>query len=378
MDSVDALYDAIDEETRETLEAYDFQPERFLTLRRRYVDGELGPDSNAIEGTIEAPGPEDLDVLPGRESVDGGRLIDLGREALLNGDVGLVILNGGMATRFGGVAKGCVDVFDDRSFLELKLADAGRWSGNVDLLLMNSFNTEAVTREHLEEHDYFETDPSDVYPFAQGINLRLTPEGDLFRESDGSFSPYPPGHGDLRDALVEGPLEGFLERGGKYLMMSNVDNLLATLDPLVIGAHVKASRSGAEMTVEAVESEPGDSGGKPARVDGNLRLVESFQFPESFPWETIPVHNTNTLTFDAEVLQRDLDLNWYVVEKEVEGRTAIQFERIAGELSADLACHVLNVPRDGEWSRYLPVKERSDLDENRDFLRRVLTERGVV
>jgi len=378
METVEELFGELDDETAETLETYGFDAEKFLELRRAYVDGELGPESNEIEGTLEAPRPEDIDVLPGRESVDGRRLKSLGREALAAGEVGLVILNGGMATRFGGAVKGCVEVFDGRSFLELKLQDAGRWGGRVDVLLMNSFNTDEITRKHLEDHDYFACDAGDVHPFTQGINLRLTPEGELFREEDGSISPYPPGHGDLRDALNTGVLETFLEGGGKYLMMSNVDNLMATLDPIVIGSHVKASRSGAEMTVEAVESEPGDSGGKPARVDGNVRLVESFQFPEGFPWETIPVHNTNTLTFDAEVLQGEFDLNWYVVEKQVEGRTAIQFERIAGELSAELESHVLNVPRDGEWTRYLPVKRRSDLRENRDFMRRVLTEREVV
>jgi len=378
METVEELYDDIDPETQQTLERHGFEAETFVELRGRYIRGELGHESNQIDGGIEAPRPDDLDVLPGRESVDGRRLIQLGQQALLDGEVGMVILNGGMATRFGGAVKGCVDVFDGRSFLELKLEDAGRWSGHVDVLLMNSFNTDEITRDHLADHDYFACEEEHVYPFTQGINLRLTAEGDLFREEDGSVSPYPPGHGDLRDALVEGPLEGFLDRGGRYLMMSNVDNLMATLDPLVIGSHVRASRSGAEMTVEAVESAPDDSGGKPARVDGNLRLVESFQFPEHFPWETIPVHNTNTLTFDAEVLQRDFDLNWYVVEKEVEGRTAIQFERIAGELSAELDTHVLNVPRNGEWSRYLPVKRRSDMEENREFLRKVMTERDIV
>ena len=378
METKQQLYDQLDDETIERLESHDFDAERFLKLRADFLAGRLGEESNRIEGEIEAPGPDDLDVLPGREAVDGRRLIEIGEQAIRNGEVGICVLNGGMATRFGGVVKGCVEVFDGRSFLELKLRDAGRWAGMVPTMVMNSFNTGVKTREHFEEHKYFGFDPEDVRLFTQNVSIRLTPDGELMRDDEGRVSMYPPGHGDLAEALNRGPLQEFIDGGGEYLMMSNVDNLLATVDPLVVGSHVQASRSGAEMTVEAVNSEPGDAGGKPARVDGNLRIVESFQFPEGFPWDAIPVHNTNNLIFDAEALQRDFSLNWYVVEKDVDGRTAIQFERLAGELSAELDTHVLSVPRDGEWSRFLPVKRKSDLEDNREYIRKVLDNRGIT
>mgnify|MGYP006281859589 CR=1 FL=1 len=378
METKQELYAELDDETLAVLERNAFDAEQFLQLRRDFLRGRYSRESNRIDGQIEAPSPDDLDVLPSRESVDGRRLRQLGREAIHNGEVGLCVLNGGMATRFGGAVKGCVEVFDGRSFLELKLRDAARWDGNVDVLVMNSFNTDEPTREHLVDGEFFECSPEDVFLFKQNVAIRLTPDGELFRDEEGQVSLYPPGHGDLPEALNRGVLERFVEGGGRYLLMSNVDNLLATLDPLVIGSHVKASRSGAEMTVEAVKSEPDDSGGKPARVDGKLRLVESFQFPESFPFSAIPVHNTNTLTFDAEALRRDFDLNWYVVEKEADGRTTIQFERLAGELTAELDTHILSVPREGEWSRYLPIKTREDLASNRGYLKRRLQNRDII
>lgn len=375
----DDLFEAVSEEKRQTLERNKFDAEAFLALWKRYRDGQLDETSNRIHGEVRPPGPEDLDVLPGRESVEGRRLREIGREAIEAGKVGMVVLNGGMATRFGGVVKGCVDVFDGRSFLELKLRDAGQWGGEVDFLLMNSFSTDDTTREHLVDNDYFGVDSSNVFMFRQNVSIRVTPDGELFRTDDGDISLYAPGHGDLAEALNRGVLQRFIDRGGEYLMMSNVDNLLATLDPLVVGAHVRAADgSGVEMTVEAVRSDPGDSGGKPARVDGELEIVESFRFPEGFDWETIPVHNTNTFMFNAEALQRSFDLNWYVVDKEVEGRTAIQFERLAGELSAFLQTQCLSVPRQGARSRFLAVKTREDLEENRGFLKEVMADRNVI
>lgn len=378
METEQQLYDNLEEETINTLERHGFDAERFVDLRRAFLAGELSEEANRIGGDIEAPGPDALDVLPSRESVEGQRLIRIGEQAIRQGKVGVCILNGGMATRFGGAVKGGVEVFGERSFLELKLRDAARWDGAVDVLVMNSFNTDDPTREHLVGGDYFGCDGDDVFLFTQNASIRLTPQGDLFRDDDGQVSMYPPGHGDLPEALNRGVLERFIDRGGEYLMMSNVDNLFASIDPLVVGSHIQASRSGAEMTVEAVKSEPGDSGGKPAKVDGKLRIVESFQFPEAFPYDAIPVHNTNTLTFDAEALQQDFNLNWYVVEKEVDGRTAIQFERLAGELSAELDSHILSVPRDGESSRYQPVKTRDDLESNRQPIREVLSNRDIV
>jgi UTP--glucose-1-phosphate uridylyltransferase len=242
---------------------------------------------------------------------------------------------------------------------------------------MNSFATDEASRQHIEENDYFGCPSSSIHPFLQNISIRLTPDGDLFRRDDGTVSLYSPGHGDMPEALNRGPLEDFLERGGEYLMMSNVDNLLATLDPLVIGSHIKASSvSDVEMTVEAVEATPDDAGGKPARVDGSLEIVESFRFPEEFDWEDIPVFNTNTFMFDAEALQQDFDLGWYLVEKTVQGRTAIQFERLAGELSHFLKTKVLRVPREGDQARFQPIKTRDDLANNRERIKRILQKRG--
>ncbi len=206
--------------------------------------------------------------------------------------------------------------------------------------------------------------------------MRLTPQGDLFCEADGSPSRYAPGHGDLTFALREsGVLARFREAGGKVLFMSNVDNLLATVDEAVIGAHLA---SGAEVTVECVDKEPGDKGGAPALVDGRLEIVESFRFPEGFDQDRIGVFNTNTLLFDAAAIDRDFDLSWFAVEKKVDGRAAIQFEHLVGQLTAFLPSHFLRVDRDGPDGRFAPVKDPDELDRRRPQIRAALEARGIL
>ncbi|MBA2663683.1 MAG: UTP--glucose-1-phosphate uridylyltransferase [Bradymonadaceae bacterium] len=357
------------DEERAILTENHFQIADFLELRRRYLDGELSPAKNRVSGVVSAPLTGELRPMASRYSEAGERYIRLGRSALERGEVGALILNGGMATRFGGAVKGCVEVFDGLSFLGLKLHEARRRGPRVPVLLMNSFATHDQTIAHLEQHDYFGFEPENLLAFRQNVSIRLTPDGQIFRKADATETLYAPGHGDLPDAVGRGALEQFRARGGKYLLMSNVDNILATLDPLIIGMHIDAQQRGIEMTVESVEKDPGDTGGMPARVDGHLQVVEAFRFPASFDLDMIPVFNTNTFIFNADALDQDFELTWFVVEKKVDDQGVIQFERLAGELSTYLKTEFLVVPRRDEESRFLPIKTREDLDQHRAFIK---------
>lgn len=354
---------------RGLLEAHHFNRAVFEQLRARYRSGQWTTADNRVQAVVEVPRQGDIQRLEPLESERGQELFAIGQKALENGEVGALILNGGMATRFGGVVKGCVDVFEGRSFLGLKLADAARFGEAVPVLLMNSFATDEKTREHLEARGYYGFSKEKVQMFTQNISLRLGADGEIFRTADGD-TLYAPGHGDVAEATRRGALQTFLRGGGKYLLMSNVDNVLASLDPLVVGTHIAAARErGVQMTAEVVDNLGSASGGMPARVDGHLQILEAFRFPEGFDVSAIPVYNTNTFMFSAEALDQDFDLTWFVVEKTVKGQRALQFERLAGQLTAFLKSQFIQVPRQGMDSRFLPIKRREDLDENRDFLR---------
>jgi len=170
-------------------------------------------------------------------------------------------------------------------------------------------------------------------------------------------------------------LSEFRKAGGKLLYMSNVDNLAATLDPAVIAAHTAA---GVQISVEVADKAPGDKGGAPARVDDDLQIVESFRFPESFDQDSIPVFNTNSFVLDAAAIDADFELTWFLVRKKVEGRVAIQFERLVGELTALLTTHCIGVLREGDDGRFQPVKDPPDLDARRETIRQMLEARGSL
>ncbi|MFW5966822.1 MAG: UTP--glucose-1-phosphate uridylyltransferase [Persicimonas sp.] len=371
------LWDQISDDQKRILERNHFDADQFVELRRAYLAGELGEEQNRIEAEVTAPGGDDVRALPERDSDEAKRYIELGREAIEAGKVGIVVLNGGMATRFGGVVKGCVEVFDGLSFIGLKALDVRRHGAGTKMLLMNSFATDEKTREHLEENDYFGLERDQLISFNQNISVRLTPDGELFREG-GDVSFYAPGHGDLPSAIGRGALQQFREAGGEYLLMSNVDNVLASIDPLVVGMHVDASNRGAEMTVESVQKKVVQVGGFVARVDGEPQVVEHFRLPDDSLKDELQLLNTNTFMFDAEALDDGFDLTWFVVDKEVDGQTVIQFERLAGELSAFLKTTFVEVPARGDEARFQPIKRREDLAENRGRLERIARARGIV
>jgi len=75
---------------------------------------------------------------------------------------------------------------------------------------------------------------------------------------------------------------------------------------------------------------------------------------------------------DVDVLERRYPLTWLYVEKDVEGRKAVQLERLVNELSAFLPTTYLLVPREGPRSRFVPVKTPEDLEQARPQLRELL------
>ncbi len=366
----------IDAQTQALLETYGFDRALFERLRAHLRAGELDAGANRVRGRLEPPAAGDVRLLPDSGSQQRQALAQRGEAALRAGQVGCVVLAGGMATRFGGVVKAAVPALPGRSFLSLKLADfrrVARAAGvRIPVFVMSSFATHAALLELIETE---RCDELALEVFPQLISLRLALDGGLFRE-DGKLSPYAPGHGDLSFALRRsGALQRFLAGGGRLLATSNVDNLGATLEPAVLGAHLQ---SGAEMTAEVAARGRGELGGAPARLDGRLQIIEDFRFPPEVELGRFPYFNTNTFVLDARALDRDFALTWFVVRKRVGGQEAIQFEHLVGELSAFLSCSCVEVARDGRDGRFQPAKDPEELERRRPEIEKILRARGVI
>lgn len=338
--------------------------------------GQAEEAHNRLAGVVEPPGPGDVVDAPREGTAEHARLSAVGEEALRRGQVALVVLAGGMATRMGGVVKALVEALPGRTFLDLRLDEqarlAARVGAMVPLWLMTSEATDAPLRQALGAR----RDDERVATFEQDVSLRLTPEGELFIGGDGAPSVYATGHGDLPDALRRsGLLAKFRARGGRYVWIANLDNLGATVDAALLGRHIE---SHAALTVEVVDKVGSDRGGGPIRWNDRKIIAEELRLPAGFDPSQVRVFNTNTFLVDAEALS-ELAMAWtYVkVDKTLGDRKAVQFERLLGELTTALEPDFVRVPREGPASRFLPVKDRAELAARRPELEAIVRARAT-
>ncbi|HVG87525.1 MAG TPA: UTP--glucose-1-phosphate uridylyltransferase [Gaiellales bacterium] len=359
---------ALDGWDDDQLRALGVDPGWLRGLARELLHGD--DDVNRVRGQVEPPGEDDVAQLPERDSVEGSRLTALGLDAMRRGELAVVVLAGGMATRMGGVVKALVDAVPGVTFLEARLAERTYWAGqagaSLPMWLMTSHATDEAISDALAG-----VQDDDVAKFRQHASVRLTPEGELFRDSEGNLSLHATGHGDLPDALRQsGLLDAFIGRGGRVLLIANLDNLGASVDPLLLGWHLDHDDP---LSVEVVDK-GSERGGIPVRLNGRPVILESFRLPAGFDEAAVTVFNTNTFLVDA-IAVRDLDIDWsyFRVEKAVEGRPAIQFERLIGQLPEALPARFLKVPREGAQSRFLPAKDHPELERNRPSIARRIT-----
>ena len=375
MSSLPEQLDRLDPDLRALLRKHNFDRERFLRLAEQVRKGE--PARNRVEGTVAPPAQGDVSSLPDPGSKEHATLERAGLDLLAEGKCALVVLAGGMATRMGGVVKALVEALPGKTFLDLRLAEMDalekRSGCRAPLWLMTSHATEAGIAAALGSR----IDGKTLALFSQHLSIRLTPEGDVFLDASGRPSEHAPGHGDLPDALRgSGLLKDFVANGGRLVAMANLDNLGATLDPVVLGWHLA---HGCPVSCEVVDKVGSDRGGIPVRWNDRPVVLEEFRLPESFDPTGVRVFNTNTFVFDARALL-DLDMNWtfFTVTKKVSGMPTIQFERLVGEVTSALETRFLRVPREGTASRFLPVKDPAELDSRRSEIESICRARGML
>ncbi len=371
---VDALA-ALPAETRALLERFAFD-QAAATRFAASLSGDDGPARrrarNEVGGPVVAPKPEEIPEAPTLGTAEHDRQRALGEAAIARGELAFCVMAGGMATRMGGVVKALVDALPGHTFLDLRLAETAALGGNVPLWLMTSEATDAPLRAAIAAHA-----GRNVATFTQSIGVRFTQEGELFRGDDGAPSTYGTGHGDLVDGLIRSELlHRFVAGGGKYVWIANIDNLGASVDPALFGAFVESE---AAVQVEVCPKVPGDKGGIPVHAEGKLQVLEEFRLPSGFDPTTVQVFNTNTFLVRADALLGLAGRPWsyFEVEKKVDGRVAIQFERLLQELTAWLPSRYVRIPREGAASRFVPVKDHDELARREAEIRAVLGRRSL-
>jgi len=233
---------------------------------------------------------------------------------------------------------------------------------NVPFILMNSFNTDEDTQRIIQKYANHNIQ---ILTFNQSRHPRVNKESLLPvpRSATSDKSQwYPPGHGDIFDALTNsGLLDKLIAAGKEYIYVSNVDNLGADVD-LRILTHVVDTQT--EFLMELTDKTKADvKGGTIIEYEGQVRLLEIAQVPSEHVEDFKSVRkfkyfNTNSVYISLPAIKRVIENDGMELDIIVNNKTAddgtpvIQLETAVGAAIKHFkGAHGVNVPR----SRFLPV-----------------------
>ncbi|WBW75557.1 UTP-glucose-1-phosphate uridylyltransferase Fyu1 [Schizosaccharomyces osmophilus] len=351
----------------ETKKAFKKEMDNFFSLFNRYLQ-ESAKGTEIDWDLVKSPKPKQV--------VEYDTLNDttLTRDYL--NKLAVLKLNGGLGTTMGCVGpKSIIEVREGNSFLDLSVRQIEhlnrKYNVNVPFVLMNSFNTDEATAKLIKK---YEAHKIDILTFNQSRYPRVHKET-LLPVADSIDSPidqwYPPGHGDVFEALSNsGVVDKLLAEGKEYLFVSNIDNLGAVVDLNILNHMVETK---AEYIMELTNKTKADvKGGTLIDYDGKVRLLEIAQVPSQHVEEFKSIKkfryfNTNNLWFHLPSVKRvvqnhelsmEIIPNNKTIKHKGENINIVQLETAAGAAIRHFKnAHGVNVPR----RRFLPVKTCSDL-----------------
>merc|ERR1712087_781696 len=291
-------------------------------------------------------------------------------------------LNGGLGTGMGlEKAKSLLTLKDGNTFLDFiakqVLQMRADFGVQLAFMLMNSFSTSSDTIEFLAKYEGLAADGLPL-EFVQNKAPKVA-ASDLspaLWPDCPSHEWCPPGHGDLYPAMLgSGSLQMLLDRGYKYMFVSNSDNLGATMDLKLLTWFAK-SKAPFAMEV-AARTDADKKGGHLAlsKKTGSLPLREAAQCPpeDEKDFQDVDKYkffNTNNLWIDLSALAAAfkqhrgtlplpvINNSKTVDPREKKSTKVLQLETAMGSaIECFSGAQAILIPR----TRFAPVKTTNDM-----------------
>ena len=280
----------------------------------------------------------------------------------------IIKLNGGLGTSMGcSGPKSTIKVKNELTFLDIICQQINAlnkdYSSNIPLVFMNSLNTESETKKICQKYEK----SIDIFHFNQNflprMSLDFKPLAEKYLESEKNLW-YPPGHGDIYQALRQSDVFNQLEsRGIKYLFISNSDNLGATIDLKILQSMYENNN---DFIMEVVPKTLADvKGGSLIKYNNKIQLLEVAQVPkdnleEFYNINKFKYFNTNNIWVTLNSLKKNNPIMEviYNPKKLSDDTPIIQLEIAMGSAIKSFSnSGLVSVPR----TRFRPVKKCQDL-----------------
>ncbi|ODV62814.1 UTP glucose-1-phosphate uridylyltransferase [Ascoidea rubescens DSM 1968] len=376
--ALNKLSDSLTDDDPDLRQKFEIEMDNFFALFRNYLSDKASGNT-LVWDKIKSPNPNEVLHYNKILSINASSPSSLYHNNSTNNNLSklaVLKLNGGLGTSMGCVGpKSVIEVRDGNTFLDLSVRQIEylnrKYDSDVPLLLMNSFNTDKDTQHLIKKYQghriRIRTFNQSRFPRVFKDSLLPVPTN----YNDPLNSWYPPGHGDLFEALAaSGELDSLIDQGKEILFVSNGDNLGATVDLNILN-HILDTN--AEYIMELTDKTRADvKGGTLINYDGQVRLLEIAQVPKEHVEEFKSIKkfknfNTNNLWINLKAVKRLIELNSLDVEIIPNFKTisvnglesnVLQLETAVGAAIRHFNnAHGIVVPR----SRFLPVKTCSDL-----------------
>ena len=351
------LPEPIDDQTEgrslgQLLDEIGFDSEQHEQIRSDLRNGRIGLAQNRLSPNTTIRDVRAEDVIDTRRGCDQSA-VELGKQAIEQGQLGVVSLAAGVGSRWTEGAGVCKALHPfhrfegrHRSFLEVHLAKTRKVSRTFDQAIPHVFTTSYLTdkpiRQYLQRHEYFGF-PSGVFvSTGKSVGLRMVPmvrdleflwqetseqvldqqqqkvrdsvraalmnwaknvgQGSDYIDNVPNQCLHPVGHWyEIPNLLRSGVLAEML-RGQpklKYLMLHNIDTLGAAIEPGLLGTHIAG---GSTLSFEVIGRRLEDRGGGLALVGGQPRLVEGLAMPDERVEFDLTYYNSMTTWIDIDAL----------------------------------------------------------------------------
>lgn len=295
-------------------------------------------------------------------------LNELGINHLKNSNFAYFTMAGGISTSMGGCSKAILEAKENKTFLEIKLNHIRyvqkKYNCIIPFILMTNEETDLSITNFLSKENRL--NEINLIKIIQPVSIRfeeINNEIKVAKLKNGDVSYAPGGHYDAFILLNE-IKDKLKNQGIETIYVTNIDNLGATIDPLLLGIHLKEKSF---FTPEIARKETNDKGGTFARISGKLKLLEGPMVPDDYKekFNDIEVNkyfNTNLIYMNINLFDYYDEINeeipTFINKKVIDNKNMFGFEAAIGLIFGLKNSKLLLVKRE---KRFLPIKFLSDL-----------------
>jgi len=344
--------------------------ERAIQNAEKYAQGKL--ISKYESKDIKEIDEEDIikpDLLTKEKKQE---LQDIGIKHLKNSKFAYFTMAGGISTSMGGCLKAILKAKKNLTFLEIKLNHVRymqkKHHCKIPFILMTNEETNESIQEFLKKENRLENIEliTIIQPITvrfEEINHKKKKELKVATLINGKKSYAPGGHYDAFILLKE-IKKTLKEKRIQTIYITNIDNLGATINPLLLGIHLKQESL---FTPEIAKKEIDDKGGTFAKIKGKIQLLEGPMVPEDYNarFENTQINkyfNTNLIYMNTEILDKYEEINQeipiFINKKTIQGKKMFGFEAAIALIFGTVKSKLIEVPRQ---ERFIPIKFLSDL-----------------